>query len=135
MPVEEMNTDTFRVFELIRQPIMVAFVDLHSQDKKVREDSIRLVDDALPEVAPAFFYGLVIAYADNTLYNKHRKLLGVAHQRTPAISINDNEQKVVPYPINEPQTVEKIKTWLVKFTKGELQSKDSGFGTIVDHQI
>lgn len=79
--VEEMNTDTFRIFEMIRQPIVVAFVDLKSQDKKVAKDSIQLIDQILPEVAPAFFHGVIISYADNTLYNRHRKLLGITHNK------------------------------------------------------
>jgi hypothetical protein len=78
---EEMNPDTFRIFEMIRQPIVVAFVDLKSQDKEVARESIKLVDEVLPEVAPAFFHGLIIAYADNTLYNKHRKILGLNHNK------------------------------------------------------
>lgn len=32
--VEEMNTDTFKIFELIRQPLLVAFVDLKSKKKQ-----------------------------------------------------------------------------------------------------
>ena len=61
-----MNGDTFRIFEMLRQPIMIAFVDMNSQDKKVSKDSIYLVDSVLKEVAPAFYHGLIIAYADNT---------------------------------------------------------------------
>lgn len=34
--VEEMNVDTFRIFEMIRQPICIAFVDIQSKDKKVQ---------------------------------------------------------------------------------------------------
>lgn len=89
--VEEMNTDTFRIFEMIRQPIVVAFVDMKSKDKKVAAESIKLVDEILPEVAPTFFHGLIFAYADNELYFKHRKLLGITHSKVPAISINNHE--------------------------------------------
>lgn len=130
-----MRTDTFRIFEMIRQPIVVAFVDLQSQDKQVVANSIKLIDDILPEVAPAFFHGVIIAYADNNLYNGHRKLLGITHNKVPALSINNNEQKVMPYPQNGELSVEKLKTWLTKFVKGELQPKDSGFGDVIDVDI
>ncbi|CDW90844.1 UNKNOWN [Stylonychia lemnae] len=133
--VEETNTDTFRVFEMIRQPILVAFVDMKSKDKKVFKESINLVDNVLKEVAPAFFHGLIISYADNTLYHKHRKLLGITHDKIPAISINNNEQKVVPYPEDQLFTVELMKKWLSKFVKGQLETKDSGFGSIIDAEI
>jgi hypothetical protein len=61
-----MNGDTFRIFEMLRQPIMIAFVDINSQDKKVSRESIHLVDNVLKEVAPAFYNGLIVTYADNT---------------------------------------------------------------------
>jgi hypothetical protein len=89
--VEEMSPDTFRIFEIIRQPIAIFFVDLKSSDKQVQRDSIKLVDEILPEVAPAFFHGVIISYADNNLYNQHRKLMGITHTKIPAISINNHE--------------------------------------------
>ncbi len=89
--VEEMSPDTFRIFEVIRQPIVIFFVDLKSADKQIRENSINLVDQILPEVAPAFFHGVIISYADNNLYNSHRKLMGITHKKIPAISINNHE--------------------------------------------
>jgi len=79
--VEEMSPDTFRIFEMVKQPIVIAFIDLKSSDKKVQRESIKLVDEVLPEVAPAFFHGVIISYADNTLYNQHRKLLGITHKK------------------------------------------------------
>ena len=51
------------------------------------------------------------------------------------MSINNNEQKVVPYPENKEMSVDKIKSWLGKFIKGQLNHKDTGFGTIIDAEI
>ena len=79
--VEEMNSDTFRVFDLIRQPIVVAFVDMKNPNKEIARKSIELVDEILPEVAPQFFHGVILSYADNNLYNGHRKLLGITHNK------------------------------------------------------
>lgn len=76
-----MNPDTYKIFELIRQPILVAFVDFKNPSKKISKDSIHLVDEVLKEVAPGFFYGLIISYADNTQYKSHRKLLGITHNK------------------------------------------------------
>jgi hypothetical protein len=70
----------------------VAFVNFNSDNKKVSDKSIELVDRILPEVAPAFFHGLIFTYADNTLYKKHRKMLGIKGSHVPAISINNNQQ-------------------------------------------
>lgn len=33
--VEEMSADTFRIFELIRQPIMITFIDMKNPDMKI----------------------------------------------------------------------------------------------------
>lgn len=79
--VEEMNTDTYRVFELIRQPILIAFVDMKSADKTEARNSIKLVDEVLPEIAPSFYHGVIFSYADNNVYREHRKLLGITHSR------------------------------------------------------
>lgn len=75
-----MNAETFRIFELVKQPILVAFVDFEHPDKEIAMKSIDLVDNVLKEVAPAFFHGLIVSYADNNVYKKHRRLLGVTHQ-------------------------------------------------------
>jgi hypothetical protein len=64
---------------------------MNSKNKKITKDSIKLVDEVLKEVAPSFFHGLIVTYADNTLYNKHRKLLGITTNKIPALSINNNE--------------------------------------------
>jgi hypothetical protein len=64
----------------------------------VAKESIKLIDETLPEIAPAFFHGVIITYADNTQYQGHRKLLGITHTKVPALSINNNEMKVTPYP-------------------------------------
>ena len=51
------------------------------------------------------------------------------------MSINNNEQKVVPYPADGVISTESIKKWLTKFVKGQLTAKDSAFGTIIDAEI
>lgn len=75
-----MNPDTFKIFEIIRQPIVVAFVDFKkSNDKKVFKESSNLVDKVFKELAPKYYNGLIFAYADNDIYRNHRKLLGITH--------------------------------------------------------
>ena len=53
----------------------------------------------------------------------------------PAISINNNEMKVVPYPQKNDFSVDSLKTWLTSFVKGEINEKDSGFGEVIDADI
>lgn len=89
----------------------------------------------MKEVAPAFYHGLIVAYADNTLYNRHRKLLGVTHNKVPALAINNNQQEVIPYPEDGELSADALKSWLGKFVKGKLESKSSGFGSIIDAEI
>jgi hypothetical protein len=42
-----MTEDTFRIFEMIRQPIAVAFVDMNNENSKISKASIKLVDVTL----------------------------------------------------------------------------------------
>lgn len=133
--VEKVDGDTFRIFEMIRQPIVIAFVDLNAEDRKIARDSIQLVDKVLEEVAPAFYNGLIFAYADNNDFYGHRKIMGITHTRVPALSINNNESKVTPYPKDKEMNAQSIKTWLTKFLKGQLSYKESGFGEVIDVDI
>mmetsp|Transcript_42 Transcript_42/g.35 ORF Transcript_42/g.35 Transcript_42/m.35 type:complete len:101 (+) Transcript_42:1220-1522(+) len=61
--------------------------------------------------------------------------MGITHSAVPAISINNNEQKVVPYPKEGELSVKALKSWLTKFVKGELKPKESGFGEVIDVDI
>ena len=67
--IEPLSSFTFRLFELVRQPMMIAFVDFESPVKKARKLSAELVNNILPEVAPAYFQGLVVTFADNKVYS------------------------------------------------------------------
>jgi hypothetical protein len=51
------------------------------------------------------------------------------------MSINNNEQRVTPYPQKEELSADKLKTWLMKFVKGELEEMQSGFGEVIDADI
>ena len=53
----------------------------------------------------------------------------------PAFAINNNEQKVTPYPRDGDLTVSELKKWITKFLKGQLSFKDSGFGEVIDVDI
>lgn len=81
-PLEETNEDTFRIFELARLPMLVAFVDLKStKDREAYENSVYLVDNVLNELAKKYERGVIITYADTNVYNRHRKLLGLNHNK------------------------------------------------------
>ena len=101
----------------------IAFVNLRDPKAPGFKASAALVDGPLKELAKKYYRAMVIAYADTLDYQKHRKLLGVTHSRVPALSINHNEQKVMPYPENDTLTVEAINSWLMRFVKGELTEK------------
>lgn len=79
--MQEVNHEAFRIFELLRQPIVISFVDFNNEDKEIAKASINLVDNVLKELGPHFYHGLIIAYADNNLYAGHRKRLGITNDR------------------------------------------------------
>lgn len=43
--------------------------------------------------------------------------------------------KVSPYPRDGELSVDAMKSWLMKFMKGELSAKSSGFGDVIDVDI
>lgn len=90
MDVSQVHSSTFKVFELCRRPILIAFVDFEHEKKAIREASIKTVD-ILKKVAPTYFHGLLFAYADNTEYKTTRQTMGITHNKIPALSINSNE--------------------------------------------
>lgn len=74
------------------------FVDMKNPNKKIRQDSINLVEEILDLVAPvAKGLALSLVYIDNTLYHSRRARVGINHAQIPAIAINNKEQ-VFPYP-------------------------------------
>jgi len=57
-----MTHDALVAMELVGQSILVAFVDFESSDKEVKNQSLDLVNNVLPEVAPAVFKAITVAY-------------------------------------------------------------------------
>jgi len=132
--VTEMTSSAFRIFELCRKPILIAFVDYEHEKKGIRDASIKTIE-ILKAVAPSYFHGIIFAYADNKAYKHTRKNLGITHNKVPAISINANEQRVTPFPDNKPLSKKNLHAWVDKFFKGELADKRDQFGAIVDFDL
>jgi len=132
--VIEMTQSAFKVFELVRLPILIAFVDFEHEKKSIREASIKTVE-ILKKVAPSYYKGILFTYASNTDYKHTRKNLGITHNKIPAISINANEQKVTPFPSDKPLSKKNLHTWVDQFFKGDLVDKRDQFGDIVDFDI
>ena len=62
-------------------------------------------------------------------------MLGIEHDGVPALAINSQEQRVIPYDDKNGFDVHNIRKWLDKFIKGELRAKVEGFGEIVDYDL
>jgi hypothetical protein len=132
--VHEMTPSTFKIFELVRRPILIAFVDFEHEKSSIRDASRKTVE-ILKKVAPTYFHGLLFAYANNADYKHTRKNLGINHNRIPAISINANEQRVTPFPEKTPLSKKNVHEWVDKFFKGDLVDKRDQFGEIVDFEV
>lgn len=66
---------------MMGRPILFVFVDLQNSDTTIVSDSYHLVEKTLPEIGDQFFNRVIVTYADNTKFNKQRKLLGIKHSR------------------------------------------------------
>jgi len=71
LPVQEASVEAHKVFDLVKQQIMLAVVDFGTKDKSVVRASKRLVEDELPQVADSLFKGFIISFIDK----KDTKLL------------------------------------------------------------
>jgi hypothetical protein len=63
--VEELNTETYRIMELIRQPMFLAFVDF--LDPRWQKDSYKAVQ-VLKEVAPKYSHVVSFFHVNNTMF-------------------------------------------------------------------
>ncbi len=62
--MEELDNESYRVQELIRQPMFIAFVDF--KDPRYAKDSFKVIE-ILKEVAPKYSHLVGFFHVNNTL--------------------------------------------------------------------
>lgn len=66
LPVQEAFTESHKVFDLIKQQIIVAIVDFKSNNKQIVQASKDLVENQLPIAAESLYRGFIVSWIDNT---------------------------------------------------------------------
>lgn len=95
--VEELHPESYRIAELVRQPMFLAFVDF--VDPKYSKDSFHAVE-VLKEISPKYSHLVGFFYVNNTLMWQRKRVLGVTWDELPAMAFNmlGDASKVMPYP-------------------------------------
>lgn len=95
--VEELDNESYRVQELIKQPMFIAFVDL--VDPRYQKDSFHCVE-VLREVAPKYSHLVQFFHVNNTLMWQRKRILGVTWDELPAMAFNflNDASRALPYP-------------------------------------
>lgn len=64
LPVPEATSESQKVFELIKQQVIIAVVDFKSNDRQAVARSKALVEDQLPGAAEALYKGFIVSWID-----------------------------------------------------------------------
>ena len=64
LPVQEMTVESQKVFDLIKQQVLIAVVDFQSSNKNAVNQSKALVEKELPVAAEALFKGFAVSWVD-----------------------------------------------------------------------
>ena len=95
--VEELHSESYRIMELLRQPMFLAFIDF--VDPRWSSASHSAVQ-VLREVAPKYSHVLGFFYVNNTAFWQRKRVLGVTWDELPAMAFNfqGDASRVMPYP-------------------------------------
>jgi len=105
---------------MIGHGVVMSFVDLQSEDEKVRQASYNLVNVVLPQVAKAVFKAMCVVYIEERNYGNIKKQFGITHDKLPAITFNTRDRSNIPYPEEEPLFSDELVAYATKIVKGEI---------------
>jgi hypothetical protein len=83
--VDELNNESYKIYELLRQPMFLTFVDF--DDKRYAKKSYQAVE-AVKQIAPKFSHIFGLMYVNNTVFAHRKRVLGVTWDELPAMAFN-----------------------------------------------
>lgn len=107
---------------------MICYVD-------TGEESTRLVNEILPNVAKAVFKGVVITYAQVAEWGDTRSQFGVSHQEVPAITFYQPRGGKVPYPEDDPIEEEDLIGFATQVLIGEIEAVETTLGEVTNEKL
>mmetsp|Transcript_4711 Transcript_4711/g.4394 ORF Transcript_4711/g.4394 Transcript_4711/m.4394 type:complete len:149 (+) Transcript_4711:879-1325(+) len=106
--VDELNNESYKIYELLRQPMFLTFVDF--DDKRYAKASYKAVE-VMKQVAPKFGHLMGLMYCNNTQFQQRKRVLGITWDELPAMAFNTLDQKVLPYPRGKAIEKDEIFSW------------------------
>lgn len=97
--VDKLSPDTYKIYEMLRLPMLLAFTDTEHDFDRYRENSLQLLEN-LRAVAPRF-HGVVITYIDGERYQERKRQLGIHWDELPALGFNANDGRAIAFPRNK----------------------------------
>jgi len=113
--VEQLTQQTQELFRRMKWALLITFVD--PDDKKVFEPHI----DILTEVAKKYEGHMAFSYLNNTKHSNKRELMGIYHDRMPAIAITlPSSPQVYVYPEDLPLNAPNLNKFIQNFFENKI---------------
>ncbi|CDW89510.1 UNKNOWN [Stylonychia lemnae] len=127
--VDELNNESYRIYELLRQPMFLTFVDF--EDQRYSKACYKAVE-VMRQVAPKFSHIMGFLYVNNTQFYLRKRVLGVTWDELPSMAFNMIDNRVIPYPRGKPIERDILFDWFDDIVKGKVSVKTTGFDRIVN---
>ena len=108
--VDELSSGTYQLAESARIPMIILFVDFHS-NPEVEAKSTELLKQ-FEALEPEFNKRFIFFWTDNKEQLKNRRTLGITWDDLPAIAMNSLDHIVFAYPQDEPMERTHLNRWL-----------------------
>lgn len=127
--VDELTNESYRIYELLRQPMFLTFVDF--EDQRYSKECYRAVE-VIKQVAPKFSHIMGFLYVNNTAFLHRKRILGVTWDELPSMAFNMVDSRVIAYPRGKPIERDILFDWFDAILQGKVQVKTSGFNKKVE---
>jgi hypothetical protein len=120
-PVDELTGQNMKLYEFLRLPILLSFLDPVNDP----EGQLKHIN-TLEQVAPRFEDKISFAWVDNESLKQKRLPLGIMHNKVPAMALNlAQDQRKFPFPLEKDITVESVTKFLTDFLTNKLQDQSN----------
>ena len=120
-PIEEMNTFTFKIINMIRRPFFIAFLSNVTNAASFKSDTLLSSLTKITSEDPS----LQVLYTYNDFYKSKKKMFGIAWDAEPSISFvfGSSQNQSIPFEQNKEMSAKNIKEYVSQIVDGSLIEK------------
>lgn len=118
--VDQLSPDTYKIYEMLRLPMLLAFTDTESEFERYKQKSLELLE-TLRGIAPRY-HGVIITYIDGEKYSDRKRQLGISWDELPAVGFNSNDGRAIAFPRTKEMTAKNLIKFIQKSMTGELKN-------------